>query len=85
MTEQTMTMTNEEITRAALSAFDSQPHELILPPVAISYMKRHMSLDKKKSGWVVTFKLNVPEGWEPNLLQVEVYEEDGSTHIPKLL
>lgn len=42
---------------------------------------RHMRLDRKSSGWVIVFALDVPQGLEPNTVVIEVYD-DGRVFTP---
>ena len=80
-----MTMTDEEIISVALSALNGDQKGVNVSTAHVRYQKRHMSLDRNRSGWVVSFRLDVPKTFEPNLLQIEVYEDDMSTHIPRML
>ena len=43
--------------------------------------ERHMRLDKKASGWLIVFDLDVPKELEPNSVMVEVYD-DGRVFTP---
>jgi len=38
-----------------------------------------------RSGWVVSVPLDVPEGWEPDEIYVEVFEPNGEVNIPMIL
>ena len=80
-----MTMTDEEIISIAISALKGDKKGVNLSTAHVRYQKRHMSLDRNRSGWIVSFSLDVPKGFEPNLLQIEVYEDDMSTNSPRLL
>jgi hypothetical protein len=51
----------------------------------VIYKQRHMRLGTNRSGWLVIFRLNVPEGFEPDRLHVEVYETDGEVHVQAIL
>jgi hypothetical protein len=44
-----------------------------------------MRLGKNRSGWVVSFRLDVPQGFEPDQVYVEVYEPDGEVNVPRIL
>ena len=78
-------MTDEEIISTALSALHGDQKGVDVSTAHVRYQKRHMSLSRNRSGWIVSFRLDVPDGFEPNLLQIEVYEDDMSTHIPRML
>lgn len=44
-----------------------------------------MRLGKNRKGWLVVVPLDVPESFEPNSIDVEVYEPDGEVHIQPTL
>jgi hypothetical protein len=85
MTNPSNSISDDELIRIALSAIGDFQQGVVLPPLGVLYVKRHMSLGKNRSGWVITFKLDVPSGFEPDLLFVEVYEDDLTTFIPRVL
>jgi hypothetical protein len=80
-----MTMTNEEIISIALSALHGDQKGVDVSTANVRHQKRHMSLDRNRTGWVVSIRLDVPDGFEPNVLQIEVCEDDMSTHMPRML
>lgn len=43
----------------------------------------NMRLGKQLSGWLIYFKLDIPEGFEPDYIFVEVYD-NGRVHIPEI-
>jgi hypothetical protein len=42
-------------------------------------------LSLRKEGWLVSFKLDVPEGFEPNMFDVELYPSLEKFVIPPIL
>ena len=54
---------------------------------SVSYLtgKGRKTLSRRINGWLVAFKLPVPEGFSPDRLWVELYPELGEFYIPDLL
>jgi hypothetical protein len=46
---------------------------------------RASRLEGRRPGWLIVVPLDVPVGFEPNKLFVEVFESDGTISIPPLL
>ncbi|POD93106.1 hypothetical protein BV924_18045 [Pectobacterium odoriferum] len=48
------------------------------------YMTKHRFSDGHRKGWVVSARLNVPEGFEPNMVFVEVSDPSGEVYMPPI-
>jgi hypothetical protein len=78
-------MTKEEAIDLAVGAFRSTGVTMGPKPVVAIRVDRHMRLGKNRHGWLVVVPLNVPDSFEPNSIDIEVYEPDGQIHIPDVL
>ena len=67
----------EEVTRLKSNIKPDEPKAI--------YKQRHMRLGKNRSGWLVIFQLDVPPGFVPDRLYVEVYESNGEVYVPEIL
>jgi hypothetical protein len=74
-------MIESEVIAIALTAINGDTSGLKPGPPDVIYKKRHMSLGKNRSGWLVTYDLDEPPTFEPHMLMIEVYEDDLSTHV----
>ena len=54
------------------------------PPCAF-LKERDMRGGDDLRGWVVIVPLDVPFGFEPNEIHVEVYEPDGGIFVPRMI
>jgi hypothetical protein len=59
----------------------------MLEVLHVSYLvrKARKALSKKVDGWLICFKLPVPEGSSPDCVWVELYPSLGEFHIPSSL
>lgn len=51
----------------------------------ISYDTKLNFEHNKKSGWLISAKLNVPDSFEPNMIFITVAEDDEEVYIPDML
>jgi hypothetical protein len=78
-------MNQEQAIKIALAALRDQKTTIGSRPVTAIYKERHMRLGKNRNGWLVSVPLNVPANFEPDTIDVEVYEPDGEVYIPGVL
>jgi hypothetical protein len=70
--------------RKVISQYNS---ELELEALNASYLtgKARKVLSRREDGWLVSFKLLVPEGSSPDCMWVELYPKSGVFRIPDIL
>lgn len=78
-------MTEQEAIAIALSALCKDGTAIGSGPTYALWKENDMRLGKHRTGWLVVVPLDVPESFEPNSIDVEVYEPDGEVHIPAVL
>ncbi len=78
-------ITEQDAIRLAVEALQSQGTAFAVGRVRAIRKERHMRRGKNRCGWLVVVPLNVPYGFEPNTIDVEVYEPGGEIHIPMVL
>ena len=78
-------MTEYEAIYAALEALSAMGTSVGSKAVRALRKNSHMRLGQKREGWLVVVPLDVPVGFEPDSIHVEVYEPDGEVHIPTVL
>ena len=78
-------MTEDEAISIATTALQNSGTSIGNRPIHAIRKDRHMRRGKHKFGWLVIIPLAVPESFEPNAIDVEVYEPDGEVDIPMVL
>ena len=78
-------MTEEEAIERAIGALRDNKTSIGSKPATAIRKGRHMRLGKDRSGWLVVVPLEVPASFEPDSIDVEVYEPDGEVFIPDVL
>ena len=74
-------MNEQEAIELALVALGKSRSSFGAKPIRAFHRQRHMSRGKSRSGWVVTVALDVPEGFEPDSLHVEIYDDTSEVHV----
>ena len=80
-----MSMTESEAIALALSTLSADGTGIGQGMPHAHRKDRHMRLGKNRSGWVVSVPLDVPRGFEPDLIFVEIYDDTGEVNIPPLM
>lgn len=78
-------MTKEDAINLALEALRATQTAIGAKPVQAYRIEPRMRLRKNSEGWMAVVPLDVPFGFEPDMIHVEVYEPDGEVIIPDVL
>jgi hypothetical protein len=79
--------TEESAIATAKRVLSYSDFELDLKALNASYLtgKARKALSLREDGWLVSFKIPVPEGSSPDCMWVELYPKLGKYHIPDIL
>jgi hypothetical protein len=79
--------TEESAITTAKRVLSYSDFELDLKALSASYLtgKARKALSLREDGWLVSFKIPVPEGSSPDCMWVELYPKLGKYHIPDIL
>jgi hypothetical protein len=79
--------TEERAITTAKKVLSYSNFEIDLKALNASYLtgKARKALSLREDGWLVSFKLPVPEGSSPDCMWVELYPKFGKYHIPDIL
>jgi len=75
-------LNQDEAIRRALQEVKARGSAIAREPPTATFKEGGMRPGDNRSGWLVVFRLDVPEGFTPNLLHVEIYEPDGEVCVP---
>ena len=78
-------MDKDKAVRLAFEALKADGYAVGTEALSARREDRIRHSGKHRSGWIVTFPLDVPPRFEPDRVFVEVVDPDGEVHIPDVL